>query len=183
MHGFCIRAWEQSQKFELYTWLHTEWWHGVAIYMNIDRTPCHSIYIVWFRTNSWGAIYFWFTKTFLSKNAEETFGVYLWGVMLSWDIGRSQIEKHDSLRVARRPRCSNAWSWFGFQCHKQVRDSWCAPDGSKISPITHRPRAKLHKMVADRVPYCWDLPTNQSHETRRTHAKTKFIAKGACRTL
>jgi hypothetical protein len=154
MHGLCIRAWEQSQKFELYTWLHTEWWHGVAIYMNIDRTPCHPIYIVWFRTNSWGAIYFWFTKTFLSKNAEETFGVYLWGVMLSWDIGRSQIEKHDSLRVARRPRCA-ATPGVGlpFNVIKTSEIHGVLPHGFEDIPYNSKSGAKLHKMVAARVPY------------------------------
>jgi hypothetical protein len=30
---------------------------------------------------------------------------------------------------------------------------------------------------------CWDLPTNQSHKAKRTHAKTTFIAKHAYRTL
>jgi hypothetical protein len=30
---------------------------------------------------------------------------------------------------------------------------------------------------------CWDSPTDQSHETRRTHANTKFIAKGIYRAL
>jgi hypothetical protein len=30
---------------------------------------------------------------------------------------------------------------------------------------------------------CWDSSTDQLHETRRTHANTKFIAKGTYRAL
>jgi hypothetical protein len=30
---------------------------------------------------------------------------------------------------------------------------------------------------------CWNSPTDQSHETRRTHTETTFIAKRAYRTL
>jgi hypothetical protein len=30
---------------------------------------------------------------------------------------------------------------------------------------------------------CWDLPTDRSHHTRRTHTEIKFIAKGVYRTL
>jgi hypothetical protein len=56
-------------------------------------------------------------------------------------------------------------------------------------PIPWR-RRRLDRVVIDEDTHhgllgrwCWNLPTDRSHQTRRTHANTKFIAKGACRTL